>query len=358
METIDLPDDDEDIETEIEKIEEAGQEDKLIGVKFLAKLVRRRLRNKSDIVIAVTGSEGSGKTTLAIHLSKATDYEFDLIKSVAYIPDPKQINEQYNKTKQYSVLLIDEAIKGLHKHRWFDKEQQEVVSSYGTERFKCRATILCIPRFRDLTENFRNHRVNIWIHVLRRGLAVVTLKDEDKNIDDPWHNKLNLQIKNEAAYKKSILLSPEERLTLEKKTKGYFCNFTYPQLDLETEEEYERLKIKSREELEKKETKKDEPEFTGPLTAKYYKAILGMVAYLKSKKLKNRDIAKLTGATESVVSLWVHRLKLQGQLDPYSILPNSENSEVSHKKDYLHILPNVEQKETLEPDNQEENKDA
>lgn len=126
--------------------------------KTFVKILKQRLRGDWDIVIALTGEEGVGKTTLGILLAQAIDKEFTMQKNVAFIPDEKQIMEGFNGLPPLSAYLIDEAVKALNKWSWFNSLQQAIIKMYAVARFQNKCTILCMPRFRDLTENFRNHR--------------------------------------------------------------------------------------------------------------------------------------------------------------------------------------------------------
>jgi hypothetical protein len=108
-------------------------------------------------------------------------------------------------------------------------------------------TTVVLPRFRDLTENFRNHRVKIRIHILKRGIGVVHLRDSNEYVKDPWHMDENLQVTERTLQrKKTIGVSPDDLLRSERKTKTYWFDFTFPDLDPKVKEEYQALRLESR----------------------------------------------------------------------------------------------------------------
>lgn len=163
-----------------------------MSIKLLAKLVRTRVRKDYDVVIAVTGDEGSGKSTLGIKLAFAMDDDFKIEKNVLFSPVENEVKEAVTGLPKYSAIVLDEAIKVMYKLNWNTKIQKLLNILYALARKENKITLLCIPRFTDLTEFFRNHRVHIWVHVTMRGYAFVFIRDKNPFTDDPWHFK-NMQ---------------------------------------------------------------------------------------------------------------------------------------------------------------------
>lgn len=210
-------------------------------------LVKRRLRQDWDIVIAISGEEGSGKSTLGMLLGGLIDHRFDFDKNVSFLPDAKEITEEFRALRKYQCYVIDEAIRALYKMNFMSNLQQTLVQMWATERFQNKATIMIIPRFRDLTENFRNHRVKIWIHVITRGHAIVYVRDDDPHTMDPWLFDYMAKYKAKAYGRRNITeVDMERRLKLERKMKNYLFDFTFPDLDPLAKNEYEYLKHQSR----------------------------------------------------------------------------------------------------------------
>lgn len=211
------------------------------------KIVRRRLRLDWDLVIAISGEEGSSKSTLAMILGALIDRKFDLEKNVSFLPDEQEIKREFSALRKYQCYVIDEAIKSLYKMHFMSSLQQSLVQMWATERYQNKCTMLVIPRFKDLTENFRNHRVKIWIHLMARGVAVVYIRDDDAHTVDPWQFDYMAKLKFNKFKKRNVASIPiGERLKVERSLRNYFFDFTFPDMVEEDRDEYKRLKLESR----------------------------------------------------------------------------------------------------------------
>jgi len=224
------------------------------NLKHLAIFIRKRLRKDWDLVICISGEEGCGKSTLGMLLGAITDKRFNLMDNVAFLPDEKQIVKEYTKLKKYQCYVIDEAIRALYKMSFMTTMTQTLVRMWATERYQNKCTILILPRFKDLTENFRNHRVKLWVHVISRGVAVVYVRDDDPHTKDPWNFEFAYKYKLKVGKKQPIAtLSLERRLFIESRMKNYLFDFTFPDLPDDFKKVYENLKIQSRSEMNKQE---------------------------------------------------------------------------------------------------------
>jgi len=212
--------------------------------------IRKKLRQDWDRVIAITGYEGTGKSTLALYLAYLIDDSFDIYTNLSLIPDASEIKKKFKKVEQYGCYVIDEAVKSLHKHDWHNKLQQTLVKMYATERRQNKCTIMLMPRFLDFTENFRNHRIKLWFHVFHRDMArkrataVLYVKDDrDKDSPDPWHMKENYKLKQKLWKGQSITdISLDQILRAEQKTKCYLIDFEFPPLPDDIGDIYKELK--------------------------------------------------------------------------------------------------------------------
>ena len=210
-------------------------------------LIRRRLRQDWDIVIAITGEEGSGKSTLGMLLGGLIDKRFDFERNVSYLPEAEEVKSQFTSLKKYQCYVIDEAIRALYKMNFMSNLQQTLVQMWATERFQNKATIMIIPRFRDLTENFRNHRVKIWIHVIARGQAVVYIRDDDPHNADPWLFDYMQKFKEKKFGRRNIAtIDVDDRLKVERKMRNYLFEFEFPDLDPVDKNKYQYEKHQSR----------------------------------------------------------------------------------------------------------------
>lgn len=210
--------------------------------------IKKRLSQDWDCIIAITGESGKGKSVLAIQLSQLIDPDFSMEKNMCFIPNGDEIREKFKTIKRKGVLLIDEAVRSLHKHSWADKTQQAIIRYYDTNRYRNVCTFLLVPRFFSLSEHLRNFRVNIWIDVIERGRAIVYTKIQDKDEEDVWKTKDNQKLKaKHFGYRKVTEIDISDRIVSERKLSTYTMEFKFNDIDEATKEEYLRLKEKSRE---------------------------------------------------------------------------------------------------------------
>ena len=218
------------------------------NLKLFCKTVAEELRDERDCVIGITGYPGTGKSNIGAIIGALIDKKYNFDKNICFIPTSKQIEEQYMNLPMYSVLHIDEASRGLHKHKWHDKVQQKLNQLYDTEReghFLC--TLLLMPRFQNFSENFRNFRIKYWINVIDRGLCIVYKRDEDKDCKDPWHLDENYKIKmkkwkGKKVYERGI----PHQVRIEQETPNYWFYFKIPPVPEEVWKQYQELKRESR----------------------------------------------------------------------------------------------------------------
>lgn len=226
--------------------------------------IRRELRDEGHVVIGITGYPGKGKSNTVALLGSMIDERYDFEKNICFIPSSKEIQRQYFSLPMYSFYHIDEASRGLHKHKWHDKVQQKLNQLYDTEReghFLC--TALIMPRFQNFTENFRNFMITYWIDVPEKGIAVFYKKDQDKDAKDPWHMDENYKKKlknwrNKRIFERSL----GDKIRAEQSTDCYWFYCKVPPIPKAIWEEYQGLKRNSRTQVE------EEPEEKTTLTAK------------------------------------------------------------------------------------------
>jgi len=210
-------------------------------MRFFASCLRQRQNIDYDAVIGITGEEGVSKTTCSIQLSKEIDKNFDLVKSMIYSTDIKELQGKVID-KHISVICVDEAIKFLYKMNFQSKSQKFLNQLYTLCRQERKITTLCIPRFRDLNEYFRNHRVKYWVYVVDRGIGAVFVRDWSPFAKDPWWMDDNQKILDrESYYKKVSSLDVEAKLRILAKSKNFLTIIRYPDLSEQDKTEYKEL---------------------------------------------------------------------------------------------------------------------
>lgn len=165
----------------------------MLTVDDVAKVANKRLRLDKDLVIAVTGDEGDGKSALAMGISLKVDPLFDFERNVLYSPTVEETKSKIIGLPRYSVIVADEAIKIMYKLNWGTKIQKFLNQIYALCRQENKLSILCMPRFKDFNEYFRNHRIKFWLHIVdpisnkkSKGHAILFGKSWNPTSQDTW----------------------------------------------------------------------------------------------------------------------------------------------------------------------------
>jgi len=258
--------------------------------KYLLKCIsaiKKRIDRDWDIVIAIDGEEGVGKSTLAMIMGILLDKKFNLHNNIAYLPTHQEIEQKFTDLGSKQTFVVDEAIKAMYKMRFMDKLQTRINEMYATERWQNKVTILCIPRFTDLNEYFRNHRVKFWVHIIDRGLAIVFHKD-DVNIfgRDPWHLKENEKyVMSKIKRKRFVEIENKEKINIYSNSQNFFFGFEYPDLPEKISQEYKTLKADYRNVKVKREERE----------------VVKIIKKLKEENMTQRKIASIIGISEQRV---------------------------------------------------------
>ena len=218
------------------------------NLKLFARTIKEELRDAGHEILGLTGYPGTGKSNTAAILGALIDEKYCFVKNICFIPTSKEIEETYLGLPMYSYYHIDEASRGLHKHKWHDKIQQKINELYDTEReghHLC--TMLIMPRFQNFTENFRNFMITVWVHISKRGYAVFYKKDDDKDVKDPWHIDENYKAKYKKwKGKRTFERTLGDKIRVEQATAGYWFYCPIPKIPDNVWRIYQKLKAMSR----------------------------------------------------------------------------------------------------------------
>ena len=272
----------------------------------LCNIIGMRLDDDHDLVIAITGDEGYGKSTLGEEIASTFDPQFHLIRNVAYLPTSKEVADKFHALPKKSAFLIDEAIKILYKLKWQDRLQLLINEMYATERWQNKLTLLCIPRFTDLNEQFRHHRVMVWIHIIERGIGLIFVKDRFAFTSvDPWYlATIEKMIKDKRKWKRNIDINDLVILLNRLETFNGYILFT--KMDKETDEEYRRIKAEMRDradEILDDKTRQQRYLIQRNQLFKFIRDSLFRQTEDGFKPIKETDIGRLVGITQDAVSL-------------------------------------------------------
>lgn len=209
----------------------------------LCKLIVKRLKRDWDIVVAITGEEGIGKSSLAIRMGMMIDPEFDLERNIIYIPSYKQIVDKItHDLPRYSVVIVDEAIKTMYKRRFANRLQIFLNTIYSICRKENKASILCMPDFQDFDRFFRQHRILLWIHILERGKAVVFVRDWSPFTRDKWWMDENQKVLEKHVRRRKVgELDYADKIGALQDSRNFFFYFEFDPLPKKIEKRYKKL---------------------------------------------------------------------------------------------------------------------
>jgi hypothetical protein len=209
-----------------------------------------------DSVVAVTGEERSGKSALVNqamikikNVQTMGQYKQMINNNIGY--KKTELLEEITKINKYDAYAADEAIRGFYKRDWNNQDNKELGRVFTQIGFKKAIFFLCIPRFTDLDELYRNHRVRFWIHVIgnewdhekdKPGIfhAVVFEKDNNAFNPDPWSLKSDFKAKKKLA-KVHLLDDASKKIAMYSECTAFMDSFTYPPVKDEWWEQYEKM---------------------------------------------------------------------------------------------------------------------
>jgi len=223
----------------------------VFSIKDLVEAIEQRRNNKFDVILAVSGERGNGKSTFLFKLFNRFD-SFKPWKQQVYCREDvmKLLEEQ-----QRDIIFDDEAINSGYKRNFFEAEQRGLIQMLNMYRDHFNIYGLAVPTFYNLDKDLRD-LVKIHIHVIERGLAIVHMAQAGKLYnDDVWDVAYNKKIEEKWAKKKKKnpnFNPPYHQLTT---FRGYikYGDITKNQRTL-----YEQIKVKKRKEIYDREQAKKE----------------------------------------------------------------------------------------------------
>jgi len=145
--------------------------------KYLIGIIQMVL-DHMDLVIAVTGSEGSGKSTHVsqlmwmvhwiIHELKITKYEFNINDMFFNTLEKLRLKEDDLFENPFRIIALDEGNE-LHRQNWKDDEVQTFFQRLRRERFNQRIKFICIPVLGELMSAIVLSRVNFVTELVNKN---------------------------------------------------------------------------------------------------------------------------------------------------------------------------------------------
>lgn len=300
----------------------------------LIKILKTRVKKDWDAVIGITGEEGSSKSTLAswlvyqgcIYDGMTEDEALDkFVEYTIFSPNKERVQEQITKSTRYSVVNADEAIKILYKQNWATPIQKFLNMFYALCRQENKISILCMPRFLDFNEFFRNHRIKFWIHVLDRGVGVMFERDWFPASADPWFLKHASKM-NEDMYKRKHTsdFNLDEKIAALSRLKNFVGIVRFDDLPTKLKNAYKKGKAQfAYEDLD--EQVKGEQIAPGAKAEKYRDKAIITAQNLAAKGFAVSDICRIMAISDKTVYAYL-KTEYEGEDD--TILKNNQSEGV------------------------------
>lgn len=132
-----------------------------------------------DWLMVVEGYEGVGKSTLAWHVCKYIDPDFNA-QNIVFEPD--QFRLLLQNARKGESILIDEGGLLLFSRNAMQTDNKELIQALTTIRAKNLFICICVPSFHILDKYVREHRVKSLIRVAARGRYQFFSKKKIKEI--------------------------------------------------------------------------------------------------------------------------------------------------------------------------------
>lgn len=288
------------------------------GLISIAKFFIDRQRNQYDNQVTVEGVTGSGKSMLTFimthilhHMLKKT---FDPGRQILFAPNEGELKRKMLGLKKHDVFWLDEAIRALDKHFWYNVDQIEMNQLVKTRRKNYNTIFYNIQRFKELTESFRNHNIQSRLYIINRFAVIHFVRDDDKDVEDPWHTKENLSIKYrnfKGLFRYQAIMTQHERLAKEIRLPNYmahsdfFSMEDYPDLKEYWEKFTQYSNDKTKEALDRQASTKEAKTITRT-DLRYRKMMEKIVKKYAKKGIKHNELNEMLGI--KIPSTTYHRL--------------------------------------------------
>ncbi len=262
------------------------------SIEEFAKTVFLILKSDRDVVMAICGFTGEGKSTFSTKLQKAyakvsgTPWDFsrmtwDREELLGWI-DGVGV-ERKNQVSEYSALLPDELISMFYRRNWYEDNQKAAIELFN----KCRDRHLFIagnvPNFWDLDSGFTN-RIRFYAYIPKRGIAWIFQQENNPFVKDPWNLTENKKVfrKNRSPYK----------------CPNFICQINFEDWDPDEKTDYYKIRNSKRLNTENQNKKKGGIRYK-TVQDQRNKYILHL---LENTKSTQKDIAKVGGVHPSMIN--------------------------------------------------------
>jgi hypothetical protein len=154
-------------------------------------VVRRQQEADLDVIVAVTGRKGMGKSTFAMQVTRRILHRYfgerhvNVKRYVAY--NNQDLKEKIFRLPPFSPIVADEAARFAMGEDWNKSDSKELKKLIAQIRTKHLAIFMCLPEFLWLDKKYRDGMVTQWVWVPTRQRAHVFEPDDNPGEPDVWH---------------------------------------------------------------------------------------------------------------------------------------------------------------------------
>lgn len=154
------------------------------------KLVRTMQESNMDMIMPITGPKGIGKSTFEIVFSREYVKQYMAVNN--YNPeewiafDHEDLKTKIHTLPPFSPILADEAIRFAYNLDWNTKESKELVKLLTQSRPKRQIIFMAVPGLESLQKAFRRDLITFWVHIIKKGFAMVFKPNLAPNTEDPF----------------------------------------------------------------------------------------------------------------------------------------------------------------------------
>lgn len=119
-----------------------------------------------DRILAVTGREGFGKSTVAMWMALMSNPNLTVADIIF---DKNELSKRLRTAEKGETIVVDEAGISMFAQEWWDKVQREVVKRLVAGRVKGLRVFFVSPHLGMLNNQIRNRRLDMWIYTIPVG---------------------------------------------------------------------------------------------------------------------------------------------------------------------------------------------
>ena len=278
-----------------------------------------------DIVIAVSGREQCGKSTLALKIARILNNNtfIDLEKQVGY--DLDESLKELKKLPENGIYVLDEAIRLAYNRQFMSSGNRQVNVLMRQMGSKKSTVFVVMPNFWEMDSSLRDRRVAIWLHCLgaseidkdtnkpTRFEAIMFEPNEHAFDRDKWgldfeFGRIKKARKKNSPFHITISTSIEAQVKMYRKMSNYTKHFSYAPLPDDYFFRYKAMSDKRKFEVN------EDPHKHGTQLMKNKVALNALMSYMnKEHNISSVKLSKLTGGALGHAQI-SERLKYSPQL--------------------------------------------